>query len=1074
MFERCVNEMISAQTGFQQAMKNLRHHAIVAAAAFALVQTAHADTTLLTDSFAVDANVSNPNYEITNGRQTGTQATSQYTYNGNVQVGHPYVAFGQPVEDTNLMLIAGGGNGGGSWAYNDLAINDSLLDGGSLKISFGIYASYSGTSASDWLAFTMGNFGNTGNPWPTSNHFGLIVRQDGALDVIDGSTDVFSQGAGYLATNTWATNAWTIIFSAAGGSGSPFNGTTEVSLYNGASLIDQFNMNTPVQTGDEMGWYAYNSMIGGMGNLSVVATSPPPVPLTASPFRLGVPYGGAASQTVVGIYTPFVDTNGHPVFIAGVTQGTNGSVTFNSTNLTYTSTNNGLATDHFNYIVSDSLGEFATNTVTTFQLAPPVNIMPLGDSITWGNSKPSPVPGGYYYLLYQLLTNLNYNVNFVGTVNDNSPPGMTINEQGMQGVDLLGMDPLLPGIFSEVDDSAVILLLLGTNDYTWGIPNGATNRLDQIITDLATLQPHAKILVANLLLRTDSSTDWSEITNQFNPSVPAIVAAHAALGQQVYFVNLNGGFNASGLSSDGLHPNAPGYAMMANTWLPAVTNVINPYGTTNPPAISHVVAQAGLTNLLVTFSKPMGTSATNAANYALSGGLTVSQASVDCATRRFVTLTTSPQTPNTTYTLTVNGVTDFTPAATVIAPNTTATFQSSAIAGATNNVVEASQYKLVYSLDIPNTANYGSTNPLYSVDNHASISRESRVAYYLELQSSNGPLQYLWASMNPFTQNTAQIGVPTLASGAVFQQDVTNMNVCSDVPGIVTGTNLNSGNIQFWPYNYLPANADNVPNASSNVYDFGNQDLGTGNYGSMQIANYDASQMLISFNQWGGNNSANVDLGIGNNRVYWENDFNYINAITDINPDWTFRGNGGNYVTKRLQVYVAVPNSVTSPMTVDYYAGATINISFSDLAANWSDAPGEVISLDRINLTSTNGVTLSTNGLSIKYYSTNGVSDQITYTIIDTSGVTATGVINLTIFPGSLFGKTSPSISAIGGAPVLNFGGIPSYSYSVQRSTNLLNWIILWTTNAPSLGFFQFTDPDPPSAAAYYRLQYNP
>lgn len=273
----------------------------------------------------------------------------------------------------------------------------------------------------------------------------------------------------------------------------------------------------------------------------------------------------------------------------------------------------------------------------------------------------------------------------------------------------------------------------------------------------------------------------------------------------------------------------------------------------------------------------------------------------------------------------------------------------------------------------------------------------------------------------------------------------------------------------------MPANADNVPNANSNVYDFGNQDLGTGNYGSMQIANYNASQMLISFNQWGGNNSADVDLGIGNNLVYWQNNFPDINALTDINPDWTFRDNGGSYVVKRLQVYVAVPDPVTMPMAVGYYAGATVNISFSDLATNWSDAPGQTLSLSSINLTSTNGVTITTNGSSITYYSAAGLPDQISYSIVDTAGLTATGVINLTILPGSLFGKIPPSISAIGGAPLLNFGCIPGYSYSVEQSTNLSkSWTIIWTTNAPAAGVFQFADPNPPSAAAYYRLQYNP
>lgn len=257
-------------------MHNLRHHAIAVVSAFALAQTVNADTTLLTDSFAVDANVSNPNYEITNGRQTGTQATSQYTYSGNVQLGHPYVAFGQPVGDTNLLLVAGG-----SWAYNNLALNDALLNGSPLSVSFNIYTGvYSGTSPGDWLSFAIGNFGTSGNPWPTSNNFGLIVHQNGGLDVFDGGTDVFSQGAGYVTSS-----AWTEVFSGAGGTGSPLDGATQVSLYNGASLIDKFNLTTGLNSGDQLGFFAYNSMIGGVGNLDIETT---PEPTTLALAGLGL------------------------------------------------------------------------------------------------------------------------------------------------------------------------------------------------------------------------------------------------------------------------------------------------------------------------------------------------------------------------------------------------------------------------------------------------------------------------------------------------------------------------------------------------------------------------------------------------------------------------------------------------------------------------------------------------------------------------------------------------------------------------------------------------------------------
>ena len=241
---------------------------LMCAAPLAYVQAINAQTTLLSDNFTVDANVANPNYEISNGRQGGSQATSQYTYNGNVQVGHTGVDFGQPggAANGNFMLLAQG-----SWAYNDLALNDSMLSGNALSVNFSLYTGvYSGTSAGDWMAFTVGNFGTSGNPWPTSNQFGLIVHQNGALDVFDGSTDVFSQGAGYVSGTDWKA-----VFSGAGGTGSPLDGATHVSLYNGASLIDQFNLTTGLSSGDQVGFYAYNSMIGGVGALNVAAVPEP-------------------------------------------------------------------------------------------------------------------------------------------------------------------------------------------------------------------------------------------------------------------------------------------------------------------------------------------------------------------------------------------------------------------------------------------------------------------------------------------------------------------------------------------------------------------------------------------------------------------------------------------------------------------------------------------------------------------------------------------------------------------------------------------------------------------------------
>ncbi|HWY32252.1 MAG TPA: hypothetical protein VNX46_15935, partial [Candidatus Acidoferrum sp.] len=126
-------------------------------------------------------------------------------------------------------------------------------------------------------------------------------------------------------------------------------------------------------------------------------------------------------------------------------------------------------------------------------------------------------------------------------------------------------------------------------------------------------------------------------------------------------------------------------------------------------------------------------------------------------------------------------------------------------------------------------------------------------------------------------------------SGAHFQQNVADMDVYSNVKGVVTGTHLNGGNIEFWPNNYSQQNSANVPNASSDVFDFGDQPTDPEDgYGSMQVHNHDARQTLFAINHW--REGAHADVGIGNQSTN--------------NPDWTFAGNAGSYQAMHLKVFV--------------------------------------------------------------------------------------------------------------------------------------------------------------------------
>ena len=202
-------------------------------------------------------------------------------------------------------------------------------------------------------------------------------------------------------------------------------------------------------------------------------------------------------------------------------------------------------------------------------------------------------------------------------------------------------------------------------------------------------------------------------------------------------------------------------------------------------------------------------------------------------------------------------------------------------------IPEAKDFQLVYDLDLKQLSH----DIHYTVDNHTAITGTiDRIAYLMELQDANDNNQYVYVSLDPFTTDLSQIGVPTVASGAKFQTRLAHLNVFSNVEGVKTGSGL-KGNIEFWPNNYGQANSAAVPGASDATFDFGDQPTDPADgYGSMQIHNYAAAQTLFAINHWSAGDTA--DLGLGNQKAN--------------NPDWTFANNANSYHTGRLRVLVHV------------------------------------------------------------------------------------------------------------------------------------------------------------------------
>jgi len=194
---------------------------------------------------------------------------------------------------------------------------------------------------------------------------------------------------------------------------------------------------------------------------------------------------------------------------------------------------------------------------------------------------------------------------------------------------------------------------------------------------------------------------------------------------------------------------------------------------------------------------------------------------------------------------------------------------------------------------------------------------------------------------------------------------------------------------------------------------------------------------------------------------------NSITAQYAGDADFTGSTNSLNQVVNHLPV----------AGNVNYYRGAVHSFKFkvSDLLTNVTDLDGDSNSISGFS-TSTNGITLTTSGGFVMYSNVNLVNDRFTYTVNDGFGGSATGTITITA-QAFLTGQ-SATVSIGGSTATVGFAGIPGYSYSAQRSTNLVDWTSIGTTNAPANGRFNvtddFSDLGVVPGSAYYRLQYNP
>jgi len=184
-----------------------------------------------------------------------------------------------------------------------------------------------------------------------------------------------------------------------------------------------------------------------------------------------------------------------------------------------------------------------------------------------------------------------------------------------------------------------------------------------------------------------------------------------------------------------------------------------------------------------------------------------------------------------------------------------------------------------------------------------------------------------------------------------------------------------------------------------------------------------------------------------------------------------------NYLGSTNTLNQIVTNHPPVANTATYTRNAAVQqlkIAVTNLLGNASDVDGDTLTLASIG-TTTNSATVMVSGGWVLYYNTNAVNDEFSYAVSDGYGGTNSANVTITVDSTPLFGQTTiPAVDTSSGTATLGFAGIPGYSYSVLRSTNMTDWVSIWTTNAPTGGVFQYIDNPAPMPSAYYQLRYNP
>jgi lysophospholipase L1-like esterase len=200
-----------------------------------------------------------------------------------------------------------------------------------------------------------------------------------------------------------------------------------------------------------------------------------------------------------------------------------------------------------------------------------LKVWPVGDSITEG------VEGGYRNRLYQLLRQEHVDIDYVGTLHDDSARISDKQHEGHPGFTISNAQENVDQWLTTVPPPDVVLVMLGTNDFAWWTNVPVTEHhgyFVKFVDHLLQRLPKASIVVSTIppqspKLIEDVKLDRAKMSAEFNTILRRTVPSHPAYGKRLFLADAARELALSDLS-DGIHPTKRGHEKIAGVWFNAL------------------------------------------------------------------------------------------------------------------------------------------------------------------------------------------------------------------------------------------------------------------------------------------------------------------------------------------------------------------------------------------------------------------------------------------------------------------------------------------------------------------------